>query len=273
MIRHLFGGSGAAGVLLKTVTIALGALAFVSPEQVLAQSTKPTVVLVHGAWADASSWNGVIKALTADGYPVAAPPNPLRGVASDAASIAAFLKTIPGPVILVGHSYGGTVISAASAGNSKIKALVFVDAFVPEGGESCLSLLSTAPPPPKDLFVPVPFATASGGDADLYLAPKYYGAVFASDVPAPIASVMAITQRPIANSALSEKSPEAEGWKTIPSWYVVGDLDNVLPPKIQLFMANRAKAHISHVHGAHPSMIEHPGATVDAIVAAATATK
>jgi pimeloyl-ACP methyl ester carboxylesterase len=273
MIRNLFGGSGAAGALLKTFTIALGALAFASPEQASAQSTKPTVVLIHGAWADASSWNGVIKLLRADGYPVFAPPNPLRGVASDTASIAAFLKTIPGPVILVGHSYGGTVISGASAGNSKIKALVFVDAFVPDSGESCLSLLSSAPPPPKDLFIPVPFATAGGGDADLYLSPKYYGAVFASDIPAPIAAVMAITQRPIANSALAEKAPEAEGWKTIPSWYVVGDLDNVLPPKLQLFMAERAKAHISHVHGAHPSMIEHPGTTVDAIIAAANATK
>jgi pimeloyl-ACP methyl ester carboxylesterase len=273
MFRHFFGGNGAAGVLLKTITIALGALTFVSPEQVLAQSTKPTIVLVHGAWADASSWNGVIKALKTDGYPVFAPPNPLRGVASDAASIAAFIKTIPGPIILVGHSYGGTVISVASAGNAKIKALVFVDAFVPDGGDSCLSLLASAPPPPKDLFVPVPFATAGGGDADLYLSPKYYNAVFASDIPAPIASVMAITQRPIANSALGEKAPEAEGWKTIPSWYVVGDLDNVLPPSIQLFMATRAKAHISHVRGAHPSMIEHPGATVEAIVAAATSTK
>jgi pimeloyl-ACP methyl ester carboxylesterase len=273
VIRHLFGGGRAAGILLKTVTVALGALAFASPEQVLAQSAKPTVVLIHGAWADASSWDGVIKALRTDGYPVFAPPNPLRGVASDAASITAFLKTIPGPIILVGHSYGGTIISAASAGNSKVKALVFVDAFVPEGGESCLSLLASAPPPPKDLFVPVPFATAGGGDADLYLSPKYYGAVFASDVPAPIAAVMAITQRPIANSALNEKSPEAEGWKTIPSWYVVGDEDHVLPPAIQLFMANRAKAHISHVHGGHPSMIEHPGATVEAIVAAANGTK
>ena len=259
--------------LLKTLTLAAFTLALISPDHVLAQSTKPSIVLVHGAWADASSWDGVIKGLKADGYTVYAPPNPLRGVASDTASLNAFLKSIPGPIILVGHSYGGTIISAASAGNPKIKGLVFVDAFVPDRGESCLSLLASAPPPPADLFVPVPFATASGGDADLYLSPKYYGAVFASDVPAATAAIMAVTQRPITNSALSEKAPEGEGWKTIPSWYVIGDADHLIPPAIQLFMANRAKAHVSHVNGAHPSMIEHPGATIDAILAAVSETK
>lgn len=259
--------------LLAILGIAVGTCALAAPEQVLAQSTKPTIVLVHGAWADASSFNGVVTALKSDGFAVFAPPNPLRGVASDAASIAAFLKTIPGPIILVGHSYGGSVISVASAGNTKIKALVFVDAFVPDRGESCVSILAAAPPPPADLFTPVPFATSTGGDADIYLSPKYYGAVFASDVPAQIASVLALTQRPITNSALNEKAPEALGWKTIPSWYVVGDRDNAIPPAIQLKMATRAKAHISHVNGAHPSMIEHPGATVEAILAAIAGTK
>ena len=174
---------------------------------------------------------------------------------------------------MVGNSYGGSVISVASAGNSKIKALVFVDAFVPDRGESCQSILASAPPPPADLFVPVPFATSSGGDADLYLSPKSYGAVFASDIPGPIASVFAVTQRPVTNSALGEKAPEALGWKTIPSWYLVGDDDKLIPPSIQLSMATRAKAHISHVRGSHPNMIEHPGATVDAILAAVAATK
>jgi len=255
------------------LTLVLGAFAFVAPHEVSAQSTKPTIVLVHGAWADASSWNGVVTSLVHAGYNVFALPNPLRGLASDAATITAFLKTVSGPIILVGHSYGGAVISVASHGDSNVKALVYVDAFVPDGGESCLSLLASGPPPPKDLFVPVPFATAGGGDADLYLAPRYYGTVFASDIDAPIAAVMAVTQRPITASALSEKAPEAEGWKTIPSWYVVGDVDNVIPPSIQLFMANRAKAHVTHVHGAHPSMIQHPEATVAAILAAVTATK
>jgi pimeloyl-ACP methyl ester carboxylesterase len=273
MIRHFFNGHRVAGAFASTLTFALGAFSFAAPEQASAQSAKPAIVLVHGAWADASSWNGVVSSLTDAGFTVYAPPNPLRGLASDAASIATFLKTVPGPIILVGHSYGGAVISVASPGDPKIKALVFIDAFAPASGESCLSILASAPPPPKDLFTPVPFQTSSGGDADLYLAPKYYGAVFASDIPAPIATVMAITQRPITASALNEKAPEAEGWKTIPSWFVVGDVDNVIPPSIQLSMANRAKAHITHVHGAHPSMIEHPEATVAAILAAVVATK
>ena len=234
------------------------------------EGAKPTIVLVHGAWADASSWNGVIAQLLKAGYPVYAPPNPLRGLASDAATIATFVKSIPGPVILVGHSYGGAVISVASPSDANVKALVYVDAFVPDEGESPLSLLSSYPPPPKDLFSAVPFA--SGGDADVYLTQKYYGPVFASDVPAATASVMAVAQRPLTNSALNEKAPAAEGWKTIPSWAVVGDADHVIPPPLQMMMAQRANARITHVQGSHPSMIQHPEATVAAILAAEKAT-
>jgi pimeloyl-ACP methyl ester carboxylesterase len=232
---------------------------------------KPAIVLVHGAWADASGWNGVITQLQTAGYTVYAPPNPLRGLASDAATIAAFVKSIPGPVILVGHSYGGAVISVASPSNSNVKALVYVDAFALDAGESCLSILSSSPPPPADLFTPVPFP--SGGDADLYFTPKYYGAVFASDVPAAVSSIMAVTQRPLTNGALNEKAPSAQGWKTIPSWYVVGDADLVIPPPVQLMMAQRAKSHITHVNGSHPSMIQHPEATVAAIIAAISGTR
>jgi len=222
--------------------------------------------LVHGAWADASSWNTVIEQLLAANFIVYAPPNPLRGLASDAATIAAFVKSIPGPVILVGHSYGGAVISVASPNNPNVKALVYVDAFVPDAGESPLSLLASSPPPPPDFFSPVPLST--GGDADIYLTPKYYGAVFASDVPAAMSSIMAVTQRPLTNSALNEKAPATVGWKTIPSWYVVGDADLVIPPALQLMMAQRANAQITHVNGSHPSMIEHPEATVAAIMSA-----
>jgi pimeloyl-ACP methyl ester carboxylesterase len=229
---------------------------------------KPAVILVHGAWADASSWNGVITQLQAAGYTVYAPPNPLRSLASDASTIAAFVKSIPGPVILVGHSYGGAVISVASPSTSNAKALVYIDAFAPDEGESCLSILSSSPPPPPDLFIPVPL----GNDVDLYFAPKYYGAVFASDVPPATSSIMAVTQRPLTNGALNEKAPATQGWKTIPSWYVVGDADLVIPPPVQLMMAERAKSTITHVDGSHPSMIQHPGATVAAIVAATEGT-
>jgi pimeloyl-ACP methyl ester carboxylesterase len=235
-----------------------------------AASAKPAIVLVHGAWADASSWNSTIPLLQAAGFTVYAPPNPLRGLASDAATIATFVKSIPGPVILVGHSYGGAVISVASPSDPNVKALVYVDGFAPDAGDSCLSLLASVPPPPKDFFVPLPFA--NGADADVYINPKYYGAVFASDVPAATAAIMAVTQRPLTGSGLNDKAPAAEGWKTIPSWYVVGDGDMVIPPSVQLMMAQRAKSHISHVNGSHPSMIEHPDATVAAIVAAAQGT-
>jgi pimeloyl-ACP methyl ester carboxylesterase len=229
-------------------------------------SEKPSIVLVHGAWADASCWNGTIAPLQAAGHTVYAPPNPLRGLASDAATIAAFLKALPGPVILVGHSYGGSVISVASASSPNVKSLVYVDAFVPDEGETILGLLSSGPPPPPDLFVPVPFA--DGSDVDIYFSPKYYGAVFASDVTASAAALMAVTQRPLTNSSFAEKAPAALGWKTIPSWYVVGDADLVIPAPLQMMMAQRAKATISHVNGSHPSMIQHPEATVAAVMAA-----
>ncbi len=232
---------------------------------------KPAIVLVHGAWADASCWNRVIAQLQTAGYTVYAPPNPLRSLATDAATIAAFVKAIPGPVVLVGHSYGGAVISVASPSNPNVKALVFIDAFAPDEGESCLSILSSSPPPPADLFTPVPLG--SGADVDLYLTPKYYGAVFASDVPAAESSLMAVTQRPLTGTAINEKAPSAEGWKTIPSWYVVGDGDLVIPPPVQLMMAQRAKSKITHVNGSHPSMIQHPEATVSAIMAAIDGTK
>jgi pimeloyl-ACP methyl ester carboxylesterase len=231
---------------------------------------KPTIILVHGAWADASSWNPVVAQLQKAGFTVMAPPNPLRGLASDASTVASFMKSVTGPVVLVGHSYGGSVISAASAGDSNVKALVYVDAFVPDTGESCLSLLAGGTPPPSDMFLAVP--TAAGNDADLFFNPKYYGSVFASDQPASISAVMAVTQRPVTNSGLNDKALAAQGWKTIPSWYVIGDADQVIPPKAQLFMATRAKAQITHAPNAgHPSMLSHPEVTVAAILAAASA--
>jgi len=259
------------GVLASAAVIAsLPGAAFA--ESTTAVSAKPSIVLIHGAWADASSWNRVVAILQRAGYTVYAPPNPLRGLSSDALSIELFVKSIAGPVILVGHSYGGSVTSVSSANNPNVKALVYVDAFVPNSGESVSSLLANEPAPPKDFLTPIPFATAGGGDVDLYLTPKYYGPVFASDIPTAIAAAMAVTQRPVAASALSAKAPAVVGWKAIPSWYVIGDVDKVIPPALQLMMAQRANSHISHVRGGHPSMIEHPEATVAAIMAAVAAT-
>jgi len=226
---------------------------------------KPAIVLVHGAWADSSCWSDVIRRLQADGYPVYAPPNPLRSLATDAASVAAFLKAIPGPVILVGHSYGGAVISVASADSENVKGLVYIDAFVPDVGDSCLELLGRYPAPPSDLFTPVQL---DSGDTDLYFSPKYFGSAFANGVEATAAAVMAATQRPVAAGALAGKAPADLGWKTLPSWYVFGDLDQAIPPPLKAMMAERAKATITHVNAGHLSMILHPETTIAAIVAA-----
>jgi len=253
-----------------SVMLLLALVPLAGRSQTASASQKATIVLVHGAWADASSFDGVIALLQKAGYTVYAPPNELRSLASDAQVVSTFLKTIDGPVILVGHSYGGAVISVASAGSPNVKALVYVDAFAPDTGESPGSLLAAYPAPPKDFFTAVPFG---GGQVDIYITQKYYGPVFASDVPAPQAAALAAEQRPLTQAALTEGAPQNEGWKTLPSWYVVGDDDLVIPPALQLKMAERAKSHISHTPGSHPSMVEHPEATVAAIMAAIAATQ
>jgi pimeloyl-ACP methyl ester carboxylesterase len=258
---------------LSAFACALGlasAIVLVSTKSTEAQTMKPTILLVHGAWADSSSWNGVVDLLLKDGYDVRALPNTLRGLEADAAVISTYLKTVSGPVILVGHSYAGSVITVASANSPNVKALVYVDAFVPEVGESIQEEVASAPPPPADFTIAVPFATPTGGDADLYINAKYFGAVFASAESPEVASRLAATQRPFAARCLTDKAPAAIGWKTIPSWYVIGDADKVLPPDIQNKFATRAKSKVYHVPGGdHPSMIAHPEVTVAAIEDAA----
>ena len=234
---------------------------------------RPTIVLVHGAWADGSSWSGVVRRLQADGYPVVVPGNPLRGIGTDAASLAAVLRTISGPVVLVGHSYGGAVISNAAAGDPAVKALVFVDAFVPDLGETVLQLAIAQPGSclggdPTKVFDLVP--AAPNGDVDVYIKRDLYPGCFASDIPHADAVVLAATQRAVALSALGSPSG-VPAWRTLPSWYVVGTADRVIPPAEQRIMATRAHARITEVDGSHPSMIGHPDAVTDVIRAAATA--
>ena len=237
-----------------------------------AAALKPTIILVHGAWADSSSWNGVIDLLLKDGYQVRAVPNTLRGLIPDAAVVSTYLKTVPGPVILVGHSYGGSVISVASADAPNVKALVYVDAFAPDAGESCQSELASAPPAPADFAFPVPLPASEGTGDELYVNAKYFGSIFASAEPPDVAARLAVTQRPFTVRAFTDKAPAAVGWKTIPSWYVIGDADHVIPPDIQLKFATRAKSKVYHVPGGdHPSMIGHPEVTVQAIQDAAAA--
>jgi pimeloyl-ACP methyl ester carboxylesterase len=237
---------------------------------------KPTIVLEHGAWADASSWDKVIQRLQADGFTVYAPPNPLRGVSYDSSYLADFLSTIPGPIVLVGHSYGGFVITNAATGNPNVKALVYVDAFVPDQGETLLQLVSAQPGSclggnPADVFNFAPYPGAPAGDVDTYIKPSLVPGCFASGLPASQAAVIAATQRPLAASTLQEPSgPPA--WKTIPSWDVIGTADKVLPPAEQLFMAKRAGAHVTDVNAGHLSMIADPGVVARVIEQAAQAT-
>jgi pimeloyl-ACP methyl ester carboxylesterase len=234
---------------------------------------KPTIVLEHGAWADASSWDQVILRLQKDGFTVYAPPNPLRGVSYDSTYLKDFLSTIPGPIVLVGHSYGGFVITNAATGNPNVKALVYVDAFIPAQGDTLLGLTSAQPGSclGGNAFNFVPYPGGPAGDVDTYIKPSLVPSCFASGLPPSQAAVIAATQRPLAASALQEPSgPPA--WKTIPSWDVIGTADKVLPPAEQLFMAKRAGAHITKVNAGHLSMIADPGVVAQVIEQAAQAT-
>ena len=230
----------------------------------------PTIVLVHGAFADASSWNGVIAELMQDGYDVRALANPLRSVKADADYISSSLAMIDGPIVLVGHSYGGMVINDAAIGNPNVKALVFVAAFAPEPGESGASLSGKFPG--STLGPTLQSVPLKGGGTDLYIAPDHFPDQFAADVPLSEARLMAATQRPINQAALNEAAAGA-GWKSVPSWFIFGDLDKNIPVEAQRFMASRANARRTvEIKGAsHAIGVSHPGAVADLIKEAATA--
>jgi pimeloyl-ACP methyl ester carboxylesterase len=264
----------------KFIPLAILALLIVPAYVVAARSDtlsgpKPSIVLIHGAWADGSSWSRVIGILQQQGYTVYAPANPLRGLTSDSAYIASFLQSISGPIILIGHSYGGAVITNAATGNPNVKALVYIDAFAPDQGES-LASLSTVPPPPGqspscvsgDPTQVFNFVPLTGGDVDLYIKPSLFPSCFANDLPPKEGAVLASTQRPFTLSAFSQLSG-VPAWKTIPSFYLVGTIDNAIPPFAQLFMAQRAHSTIVQVRASHLVMISHPEAVVDLINQAA----
>lgn len=234
---------------------------------------KPTIVLVHGAFADSSSWNGVITRLEHDGYPVIAAANPLRGLDSDSTYVSSLLDTIAGPVILVGHSYGGAVITNAALGHANVKALVYIAAFAPDQGESALGLTGMNPGSQLGAALVVrPYAVTGGGGADGYVDQAKFHAVFAADVPAAAADLMAAEQRPVALAALQGPSG-APAWKTLPSWYLVAGADQAIPAATEKFMAERAGAHTVVIPNAsHAVMVSHPDKTEDLIVQAAKAT-
>ena len=231
-------------------------------------AAKPTIVLVHGAFADSSSWNGVIADLQRDGYPVVSASNPLRGVISDATYVASVVKTVKGPVVLVGHSYGGAVIGQAAAGADNVKSLVFVDAFTLDTGEAIGAINAKFPAPPLgSALMPQPLP---GGGQELYIRQDRFPVVFAPDLPRATARLLAAEQRPISAASFSDK-PTAAAWKTIPSWFIYGSGDTAIPPAELAFMAKRAHSRKTVVvpGGSHVTLISHPHAVSALIEAAA----
>ncbi|MFE2545703.1 alpha/beta fold hydrolase [Actinacidiphila glaucinigra] len=234
------------------------------------QNGKPTVVLVHGAFADSSSWNDVIKQLKRHGYPVVAAANPLRGLTGDAAHIKSLLASIAGPVVLVGHSYGGAVITNAAHGSDQVKALVYIAAFIPDKDESADDLAKRFPGSSlADALRPVPCTLPDGSPGvDLYIDQDRFHHQFAADVHPYTTNLMAATQRPVTVAALEEASGEP-AWKTIPSWSLVAGEDLNIPREAQMFMARRAESHMVVIHSSHAASVSHPGDVADIIERAA----
>jgi pimeloyl-ACP methyl ester carboxylesterase len=233
------------------------------------QSTKPTIVLVHGALADSSSWDGVISRLQADGYTVIAAPDPLRSLKSDSDYVSSIVKSVKGPVVLVGHSYGGSIITNAATGADNVKDLVYVAAYAPEAGESAFDLTGKFPGSILPGALAPPIVQADGAH-DLYVQQDKFRPVFAADVPEKQARLMAATQRPVTDEALKGTSG-APAWKSIPSWFVYGSADSVIPPAAHAFMAQRAGSKDTIVvRGAsHVVMVSHPSVVADLIENAA----
>ena len=231
----------------------------------------PTIVLVHGSWADASSWNSVTKQLVDDGYTVRAIPNPLRSVAGDAASVRAFLQTLTGPVVLVGHSYGGFVITNAATGLPNVKALVYVNAFAPEAGENPFQLVgpeSALAVDPTTVFDLVPAALPPTADTDVYLKRSTVFASFATGLSDDDKDLVFVTQRPGAFGALNEPS-ETPAWKTIPSWSAIGVNDQIIPASSQRTMSKRAGATVTEYDAGHLGLMTDPKTVTDVIEQAA----
>lgn len=289
-----------AGVALGVSALALAA--FVAPGELASakqitnshvvhfvdhsSGSRPTVVLVHGAWADASSWSGVISQLQQQGFNVVAPPNPLRGISEDAGYLSSYLKSsnISGPVVLVGHSYGGAVITNAATGNPNVKALVYVDAFVPDQGQavdqligpqSCLAGSATDP---SKVFSFAQDPALPSGDLDAYtlknptsLYPGF-AACFAAGFPSGRVAELEASQRPLSLGAITGPSG-VPAWKTIPSWDLIGTQDKLIPEAQQMAMATHAGAHISTFDAPHLGLINQPWRVVQVIDQAVLATQ
>jgi pimeloyl-ACP methyl ester carboxylesterase len=230
----------------------------------------PTIVLVHGAFAESASWDRVIDPLVADGHRVIAAANPLRSVTGDAAAISDLVRTIDGPVVLAAHSYGGAVISNVDPDAGEIVGLVYVNGFAPDAGENCFQLAAMFPGSMlgETTVQPVP---RGDGTTDFYVAREPFHDIFCADVPAPQAALMAATQRPATQEALVEPSGERPLWKSVPSWFLIGEDDHIIPAALQHYMAERARAHRTvEIPGAsHVALVSHPQGTAHMILEAA----
>ena len=262
-MHRMIGGALLAASLVSTAPA--GAQTAPAPTQ------KPTIVLVHGAFAESSSWNPVIEKLSSDGYKIAAVANPLRGVKSDAAYLSSVISSMPGPLVLVGHSYGGSVISGVSDPEAKVRALVYVSGLAPDVGESASMILAHFPGSTLGPALAPPVPLVEGGK-DLYILPAKFHEQFAADLPESDAAEMAVTQRPIEAAAFDEPAVAAT-WKTVPSWFIFGSLDKNIPASAHNFMAKRAHAREAvEIEGSsHVVMLSHPNDVVAIIERAALA--
>ena len=234
--------------------------------------TNPTVVLVHGAFADASGYAGIIRILQSRDIEVRAPWNPLRGLASDADAISRYVSSIDGPIVLVGHSYGGAVISQAAPGMPDVKGLVFLSAFALDSGESCASVQE---PFPASLgattSVPTSYdAPGAAGGPDLFIRIPDFHETFCADLPTEVAGPMAVSQRPLSAAAITEPATVV-GWKDLPTWYMVSEHDNAIPPEAERFMAKRMDAVTESIDGSHAAFIAYPDVAAGLILQAVSA--
>ena len=266
----------AAAVVTAAVTV-LGLTAAGTASATPSKGPKPTIVLVHGAWADGSSWSAEVAKLQSMGYTVDVAPNPLRGL-SDADNLRDFLGTVPGDIVLVAHSYGGFVITNAATGNTNVKALVYIDAFIPDEGQTLAGLISgsgsvlePALTDPTSVFDLKPFPGAPPGAADTYLLRDVFLQSFAPDVPRREAQVLSVSQEPLSSAAFVEPSgPPA--WQDIPCSVLIGTQDQIIPPALQMTMATTAKCQsVSTVKASHVSLVSRPNQVTSVIVAAAQA--
>ncbi|WP_143745628.1 alpha/beta fold hydrolase [Massilia sp. KIM] len=254
---------------LTLAIVLLVGLTMQSRSATVSVAVRPTIVLVHGAFADATSWSEVAAALRTNGYRVIGVANPLRSVKIDAEEVSNVVKSINGPVVLVGHSYGGSVISSAAIGNPNVRSLVYVAAFAPDHGETALELSSRFPGGTLGQALAEPVRTANGGK-NLYIDQDKFHKQFAADLPKNRAALMAMSQRPIAEAALTEASG-APAWKSLPSYFIFGTGDKNIPVAALSFMAERAKSRktVSIPGASHVVMISHSNAVARLIDEAA----